>query len=121
MRAINLDLSVLGVEDLEALRLGAQVLRHRAELEGRPRVAAFFAALGRGADDAIHRRSRSNGAWDGSLTVVLQEPVDGLAESAHDDRLLTQYLSHLSDNPQLSRGVRSLCGSIKSRLTAHPD
>jgi hypothetical protein len=121
MRAISLDFSVLGVEDLEGLRLGAQVLSHRAALEGRPRVADFLAALGRGADEALTKRSRTDGAWGGSLALVLEEPGDRLDESIDDHRLLIQYLSLLSDNPQLSAGVRSVCGSITTRLIGHPD
>jgi len=121
MTAINVDLSVLGTEDLETLRLGAQVLRHRADLEGRSRVASFFTALGRGADEALTRRSRSDGAWAGALTMVLDQRVDSPEERLEDDRLLAEYLSLLRDNPQLSVRVRAVCGSITGRLLGHHD
>jgi hypothetical protein len=119
--AINVDLSVLGTEDLEALRLGAQVLSHRADLEGRSRVATFFSALGRGADEALTRRSRSDGAWTGALTIVLDQRADSPGEELEDHRLLTQYLDLLGNNPQLSVGVRAICGSIRGRLLGHAD
>ena len=121
MTAISVDLSVLGTEDLEALRLGAQVLRHRADLEGRSRVASFFTALGRGVDEALTRRSRSDGAWAGALTIVLDQRVDSSEELLEDDRLLAEYLSLLCDNPELSVHVRAVCGSISRRLLGHRD
>ena len=40
-----LDLSALDVVDLEALRLGAQVMTYKAGLADQPRVEAFFASL----------------------------------------------------------------------------
>ncbi len=120
MRTLDLDLSVLDAEDLRALRLGAQVLGHRAALEARPRVATFFAALTSGADTALARRGRSDGAWSERITLMLDEPGDEPDGSVEDRRLLVEYVNLLGGNSRLTDGVRRVFMSLGERLFAPP-
>jgi len=59
------DLSHLDAIDLQALRLGAQVMVHKAELAARPRVELFFRGLQLTVDEELARRRR--GAEEGAL------------------------------------------------------
>lgn len=120
MRSLDLDLSVLDAEDLRALRLGAQVLGHRAAIEARPQVATFFAALTGGADAALARRGRSDGAWSECITLMLGEPGDQLDWSVEDRRLLVEYVNLLGGNSRLPDGVRRVFMSLGERLFAPP-
>lgn len=116
MRTLDLDLSVLDADDLRALRLGAQVLGHRAALEARPRVATLFATLTSGADGALARRGRSDGAWSERITLTFDESSDRPEESVEDRRLLVEYVTLLAGNPRLTAGVRGVFLSLGERL-----
>ena len=59
MAGRRLDLSHLDTVDLQALRLGAQVMVHKAELAARPRVELFFRGLQLTVDEEIGRRRRA--------------------------------------------------------------
>jgi hypothetical protein len=120
LRTLDLDLSVLDTDDLRALRLGAQVLGHRAALEARPRVATFFAALTSGADTALARRGRLDGAWSERITLTLDESGDRPDENVEDRRLLVEYVNLLGGNPRLTAGVRGVFVSLGERLFGSP-
>lgn len=116
MRAVTLDVSVLGLDDLRALRLGVQVVGHRAALESRPHVATFLGMLMSGLDDAIARRSRTGGAWDGSISLQLDEPPNRPGEVVPDRELVVEYVELLRANLRLSIGVRAVCESLVQQL-----
>jgi len=113
---VVLDLSALKVDDLRALHLGAQVMHYRADLAAQPRVAAFFAALGRGVDDELARRVRAHDPRGGSISLTFGEPSDGADEPFEDRRLLAEHLNILGGNPRLSVAVRSACTSMSDQL-----
>lgn len=116
MNAVVLDLAVLGVEDLRALRLGAQVMQHRADVEGRPRVAAFFAALMNGIEHELARRAQGQDVLTRTITLGFDEAADWSHGPGGDHRFLLESLDLLGSNPRLSHGVRTTCASIRDRL-----
>jgi hypothetical protein len=112
------DLSDLDGVDLSALRLGAQVMSHKAELASRPRVETFFKTLQSKVDEEIARRRREpDGKPLLSLNVL---PIDVAAAEApptDEDRQLTaEYLDLLGSNVRLSPPVREAVRSLREAL-----
>lgn len=129
------DLSGLGVPDLQALRLGAQVMGHRAMLAQRPRVESYFARLQFNLETEMSQR---NGAPDVSPIVSPIVSPSTLALGARDagteagdpegfalanrlalveDRCLAaEYLDLLGANDGLSDGVRQAVRALRERL-----
>jgi len=100
----------LETADLHALRLAAQVMRHKAEVDDRPLVADYFASL-----DSI---ATSELALHGEALRVLPAPtVLGLAPSAdaEDRRVLGEYLTLLVANERLPQAVRDLSRRLRAR------
>ena len=116
MNAVVLDLAALDVDDLRALRLGAQVMRHRAEVEARPRVATFFTALGNGVERELVRRAQGHDLPAGSITLTFDESAGWPGEPAEDRRSLVESLDLLGGNPRLPPSVRTTCALIRDRL-----
>ena len=111
-----LDLSALDGVDLEALRLGAQVMTYKAGLADQPRVEAFFASLRIGVDGELASRDRS-GRRGALVAVALADP-EPLPGATREDALLVQeYLDLLSGNPRLSPAVRDACDAIRAQLS----
>ena len=103
-------LASLPTADLHALRLAAQVMRHKAELDERPRVADYFARLGLASTGELASRGEA-------FRVVPAETRLGLDPSADadDHRLLAESLSLLVANDRLSRPLRDLSRDLRSR------
>ena len=103
-------LADLATTELHGLRLAAQVLRHKAELELRPLIADYFARL---ADTALAELA-SRGEAVRVLTVA---PPLGLGPAAeHEDRrLLAEYLGLLIANEQLSGQLRAALRGLRTR------
>jgi hypothetical protein len=100
----------LATPDLHALRLAAQVMRHKAELDGRPLVADYFVRLDGLSTGELARR--------GELFKVIP-PVTRLglavAADAEDRRLLAEYLGLLIGNERLSPALRDISRRLRSR------
>jgi hypothetical protein len=111
-----LDLSAFGVADLHAVRLGAQIMSHKAALERRPRVEGLFAALGVGVDGELARRDQGPSAGNGSVVLAFAQGDDRPADAREDHRLLGEYLDLLRANPRLSAAVRGAYDSIRDQL-----
>jgi hypothetical protein len=115
----GVDLSELDSVDLASLRLGAQVMSHKAELAVRPRVESFFKALLLTVDEELARR---NQAPD---DIPLVSPADlplagvapGLQPATDEDRRLTvEYLDLLHGNERLSDPVRHAVRTLRDRV-----
>ena len=117
--ATRFDLSDLDGVDLSALRLGAQVMGHKAELAARPRVETFFKTLQWKVDEEIARRRREP---DGKPLVSLGVLPVGAVEAAtvppseEDRRLTAEYLDLLGSNDRLSPPVREAVRSLREQL-----
>ena len=103
-------LTALADGDLVALRLGAQVLAHKAELAERVQVAAYFEALEQAV--LVELASRTPG-----LRAVSAPPAVGLAPAAdaEDRRLTAEYLGLLVANERLSPQLHDLCRALRAR------
>jgi hypothetical protein len=104
------DLSELDGVDLDALRLGAQVMRHKAELAERPRVESFFREIALTVDQEIARRRRTPD--DRPLVALADLPLVGVAvpaagPTADDRRMTADLLALLGGNDRLSPPVRN--------------
>ena len=118
MAAVTLELDPSGFApaDLRALRLGAQIMGHRASLAARPEVGAFFAQLEgqlalelrRGADAARQARP---------MTLTIGEGTARPGAAIEDRRVLAEYLDLLADNIALSVPVRRACASLSEQLS----
>jgi hypothetical protein len=135
--AARLDLSGLGTADLQALRLGFQVMRHKAELAARPRVEAWFARLllTLDSEEALRRRVPDGGPLVSvsALPVLAAdlaaapgaraEAVAGTAgpeenaSPAEDRRVTLDYLDLLLANDRLAPGVRQVIRTIRDQFT----
>ena len=102
-------LEILNDAQLEELRLGAQVLSHRAGSERNPPVARYFAALEDALKAEIARRAAVSGS-DAPVGVDLPRPPD-----AEDRRLVAEYLGLLIGNERLSVEVRTLSRALRAR------
>lgn len=106
------DLSRLSTSDLRALRLGAEVMGHKAVRDNRPLVADYF----RGLEGTLRLRisgggrSIGDGPAHGDGTPVLAPSAD-----AADRRLLAEYLDLLAQNERLTPAVRDVCRQLRAR------
>jgi hypothetical protein len=99
-------------DDLVALRLAAQVMSHRAQLAGRPRVGLYFDSL----ESAVMAEQAARGQ-EGNRVVSAAELV---VPGADDRRLLAEYLGLLVGNEGLSDAVRRVCRSLAARDAISP-
>lgn len=106
-------------DDLEALRLGAQVLAHRAGPVRHPAVAVYFSELEAAVKAEIALRATSPGeperqavADRAPIRLVATPPTD-----AEDRRLVAEYLGLLVANERLSPAVRDACRALRARDT----
>lgn len=106
----------LSDDDLQALRLGAEVLAHRAAMEAHQRVASYFrrleselrGTLERRADTAVRGGRRS-------LTVAVPQLwLDAVPDQA-DYLHVAEYLGLLVANERLSAASRELCRALRAR------
>jgi hypothetical protein len=115
----RLDLSDLDAVDLQSLRLGAQVMSHKAELAARPRVEIFFKGLQLTVDEELARRKRApdDKPLVSPSTLPLRVP-DPAAEGAveADRRLAAEYLDLLGANDRLSLSVRQAVRTLREQL-----
>ena len=97
--------------DLLALRLAAQVLRHKAALAGRPLVARWFEDLGRAVDSAMARH--------GVGFVVGEAPTLALPREADesDRAMLVDHLRLVATNPALSPALRAACAELRETVS----
>jgi hypothetical protein len=100
----------LATADLHALRLAAQVMQHKAQLDDRPHVADYFARLGTASTGELATRGEA-------FRVVPPVTELGLdpAADAEDHRLLAEYLGLLIGNERLSPSLREISRSLRSR------
>jgi len=96
--------------DLHALRLAAQVMRHRAELDSRPMVADYFARLGYVATDELARRGEALRVIPTPTTLCLAPGAD-----AEDRRVLGEYLTLLVANERLPQALRDMSRQLRTR------
>jgi len=114
------DLTELDAVDLDALRLGAQVMTHKAQLAARPRVEVFFKTLQATVDEEVARR-RLN-ADEKPLVAVADLPVVTGAMAAEveavaeDRQLAADYLDLLGTNIRLSEPVRHAVRTLRDNL-----
>ncbi len=102
-------LAELADNDLLGLRLAAQVMAHRAELERRGPVADYFGRL----EYLIQAELASR--MTGIRTSVGSGPVDlDEAAGADDRRIVGEYLGLLIGNEQLSPPLRTACRRLRS-------
>ena len=103
-------LADLSTADLHGLRLAAQVMKHKAELDDRPLVGDYFDRLGMAAAGELAARGEA-------LRLVTAATPLGLGPSAdaEDRRLLAEYLGLLIGNERLSQPLRELGRSLRSR------
>jgi hypothetical protein len=120
-RLAVLDLSALEDADLRAVRLGAQIMSHKAALEGRPEVEGLFATLSVGADGELARRDPAGGTGNGWVVLPFPQHNDRPADVAEDRRLLLESLDLLRANPRLSMAVRAAYESIHAQLAEPGD
>lgn len=103
----------LATADLHALRLAAQVMRHKAELDERPLVTDYFVRLDHASTGELATRGEA-------LRVI--PPTDRLgldpAAGPEDRRLLAEYLGMLIGNERLSPALRELSRQLRSRHCA---
>jgi hypothetical protein len=103
-------LSDLETADLHALRLAAQVMRHKAELDSRPLVADYFARLGNIATGELATR--------GEALRVIPAPTEldlAPAADAEDRRVLGEYLTLLVANERLPQALRDVSRHLRAR------
>lgn len=117
-----LDLSGLDTVDLQALRLGAQVMKHKAEYAARPRVEVYFKGLQLTVDFELARRKHPSD--DKPLVSVDELPLadagvragPAAAASLEDRQLAAEYLDILEANDRLSQPVREACRTLREQL-----
>lgn len=95
-------LDVLSAADLEALRLAAQVLAHKAALAGLPRVEMFFTSVE--AEVAAETAARGQRGQRGRQSA---DPWRTAPLSPTDRAAIRAYLELLRDNERLSPAVRN--------------
>jgi hypothetical protein len=119
MPEARLDLSDLDSVDLSALRLGAQVMSHKAELAARPRVETFFKGLQLTIDEEIARRKQQpdeKPLISLSMLPLAQADVAARAPTDDDRRLAAEYLDLLGRNDRLSPPVRLAVRTLREQL-----
>ena len=119
MTVVIVDLAGLEAADLAGVRLGAQIMGHKAAVIARLRVEGFFGAL---AVAAAAERSRLGEGRARTAAVALPfEERDSPADARADRRLLIEYLDLLSANGRLSPGVRGVYESIRHQVAEPGD
>ena len=117
--ARTLDLTDLDGVDLTSLRLGAQIMSHKAELASRPRVETFFKGLQWKVDEEIARRRREPDTKAliglGTLPIVTTDAAAS-PPTEDDRRLAAEYLEILGANDRLSPSVRDACRTLREQL-----
>lgn len=114
-------LSDLTDADVHALRLGAQVMGHKAELDGRERVAGYFDRLEAALRAEISARAdialRPDVAGRRYVRAISGTPElwADLQADAEDRRLVAEYLDLLIANERLSAALRELCRALRAR------
>jgi len=103
-------LANLETADVHALRLAAQVMRHKAELDARPLVADYFDLLGNVCTAELARRGEALRVIPAVLPLGLDINAD-----AEDRRVLAEYLGLLIGNDRLSAGLRDIGRQLRSR------
>jgi hypothetical protein len=103
-------LADLPTADLHALRLAAQVMRHKAELDNRPLVADYFTRLNSASTDELGRRGEAFRLIPPVALIGLDAGAD-----AEDRRLLAEYLGLLIGNDKLSVALRDVSRKLRSR------
>ena len=103
-------LTMLPTADLLALRLAAQVMRHKAQLDERPLVADYFDRLGNASAGELANRGEA-------FRVIPEVPLLGLDPSAdaEDHRVLAEYFALLIGNERLSVKLRDASRSLRAR------
>lgn len=105
-------LADLADADLLGLRLAAQIMAHKAELEGRAPVAVYFGRL----ESAVQAElaSRLTG-----IRAIIEQPGLGFDDppAEEDSRLIAEYLGLLIANEQLSPTLRAACRSLRADAT----
>ncbi len=96
--------------DLEALRLSAQVMGHKAVVEEHTLVGDFFVTL----EQAFRQRIAAGGS-DQAVRVALPA-LDGAAGD-DDRRLVMEYLGLLAANERLSPAVRRVCSELQTEFS----
>lgn len=125
--AAHLDLSELNAVDLAALRLGAQVMGHKAQAAARPRVEVFFKGVALSVDEEVVRRRRHREGSDAPesrpFVAPTQLPLAGLSgaiaaspATSEDRRLTAEYLDLLGGNDRLSDPVRHAVRTLREQL-----
>jgi hypothetical protein len=97
--------------DLEALRLSAQVMGHKAVVEEHPLVGDFFVRL----EEAFRERIAARGA-DKRLVRPARPALDA-AGGDDDRRLVMEYLGLLAANERLSPAVRRVCRELQAAFS----
>lgn len=105
-------LDALPHADLIGLRLAAQVLQHKAELAGRPRVALYFGQLEHSAQAQLAAQLTGIRAVVTGVQPTLDPAADG-----EDRRLLGEYLGLLAGNERLSTELRAVCRRLRAGHT----
>lgn len=103
-------LADLPAPDLHGLRLAAQVLRHKAELERRDRIADYFDRLAEAA--LVELAVRGEGVRVLTLAAPIGLPAEATAE---DRRRLAEYFTLLIANEQLSGRLRAALRGLRAR------
>jgi hypothetical protein len=103
-------LADLPTADLHALRLAAQVMRHKAELDDRPLVADYFTRLNAASTGELARRGEAFRV----IPPVIEVTLDPGAEP-EDRRVLAEYLGLLIGNERLSVALRDVSRKLRSR------
>lgn len=114
----SVDLTALDAVDLQALRLGAQVMGYKAGVAERPWVVLFFTALRSGVDVELARRGRAVEPAPVPLPAHVPGGVAVDTIPADDRRLVGEYLDVLGANPRLSPAVREACIGLRNDLDA---
>jgi hypothetical protein len=106
----NTLLAALPTADLHALRLAAQVMRHKAELDDRPHVADYFTRLGNASAGELAGRGEAFRVIPPATRLGLDPAAD-----AEDHRLLAEFLGLLIGNERLSTALRDVTRALRSR------
>ena len=131
MAGTRLDLSGLGLLDLQALRLGAQVMGHKAMLAERPRVEGYFSRLLFTLEAEVSQRRGVPDGWPlvSPSTLALGAPDAGPQAGGteaelpakrlalvEDRRVAAEYLDLLGANDSLSDAVREAVRALRESL-----
>jgi hypothetical protein len=103
----HLRLSGLALSEIDALRLAAQVLAHKAALAGLPRVEMFFATVEAEAAAEGAARGQRGLRGEGGADPWRTAPM-----TPADHAMIAAYLELLYGNDGLSPAVRSVARGL---------